>query len=93
MIDMVDVGIKLFKPIFSYILYWMDAIYDRIGATEIVIAAITIALVASLIIRPLRGSRFSTSVFQDFQVSPVNRAKSSETGLSVVKANKGVRKR
>lgn len=90
---MVDVGIKLFKPIFSYILHWIDLIYDRIGATEIVIAAITIALVASLLIRPLRGSSFHTSVFKDYQASPVNRRKSSETGLSVVKANKGVRKR
>lgn len=88
---MVDVGIKLFKPIFSYILFWMDAIYERIGASEIVLAAITIALVSSLLIRPLRGTGYTTSVFKDFQVSPVN--KKHSWGLSVIHPNNGGRKK
>jgi len=71
-IKLVDVCIAMFKPIFQAIVHWLEAIYSKIGATDIVLVAVTISLVAALLIRPIRGSSYSTSFLSDFSSSKVN---------------------
>lgn len=53
--------LQLFTTVFDYCVSWASQVYDSIQAKPFIYAAFIIALVASLLLLPLRGGGLSVS--------------------------------
>lgn len=65
--------LQLFSTVFEYCVSWASQVYDSIQAKPFIYAAFIIALVASLLLLPLRGHGISVSgrAFFDYTAGSV----------------------